>query len=250
MPKDTRDTEPKAGKTVRHLWRSLLKDIFSPITIEMSHLVEIAWPLAQPPHVMRHASAVVSSRVQLVAAIFAVLVPLCMVADAFVLPWPEWMEMTLLRVLSSAVFLGVMWARHVVDEATDAWFAKSVSWAMLFAMNAVPIVFHLASIRILESQAGNPGAALLSDLYALMPSIVLAGLALFPLTAAETIAFALPAFASAILGFLADGGVGTLSAHISSLWLMVKTQAAGGSRNGLPKGPAPNTSAAAGRPVC
>ncbi|MEW5728548.1 MAG: GGDEF domain-containing protein, partial [Pseudomonadota bacterium] len=62
---------------------------------------------------------------------------------------------------------------------------------------------------------------LVAKLYALMPNIVLAGLAVFPLTAFEVLLFSAPAFAFAILGIHLGGEELSLAVHGPQLWLMV-----------------------------
>jgi diguanylate cyclase (GGDEF)-like protein len=92
---------------------------------------------------------------------------------------------------------------------------------MLMAMLLVPPVFYLMSIRIISDLQLDPFSMLATKLYALMPNIVLAGLAIFPLTAFEVLVFSAPAFAFAIIGYMMNGETMSLVSHGPELWLMV-----------------------------
>lgn len=194
--------------------RSFAAHIFAPIKITWEQFVDLLVPVRHSTHIRRHAASVTISRVQLVAALFAVLVPVCSILDWFVFPWPEWAQMTAMRFASSMVFLALAWPWQI-DKSK--WQAD----AMLMAMLLVPPVFYLVSIRIIAGLHLDPFAMLATKLYALMPNIVLAGLAIFPLTALEVLVFSIPAFVFAIIGYGMNGETMSLVQHGPELWLMV-----------------------------
>lgn len=201
-------SEPTTGR------RSFAAHIFAPIKITWDQFIDLLVPFRHSPHIRRHAASVTISRVQLVAALFAVLVPLCSILDWFVFPWPEWAQMTVMRFASALVFLGLAWPWETNKTRLQA-------DLMLVALLLVPPVFYLLSIRIIGGLELDPFAMLATKLYALMPNIVLAGLAIFPLTALEVLLFSLPAFAFALLGYGMSGETLSLVEHGPELWLMV-----------------------------
>jgi diguanylate cyclase (GGDEF)-like protein len=194
--------------------RSFAAHIFAPIKITWEQFVDLLVPFRHSTHIRRHAASVTISRVQLVAALFAVLVPLCSVLDWFVFPWPQWAEMTAMRMASALVFVALAWPWQLSKSRLQA-------DAMLMAMLLVPPVFYLVSIRIISGLNLDPFSMLATKLYALMPNIVLAGLAIFPLTAFEVLLFSAPAFAFAIIGYHMNGETLSLVGHGPELWLMV-----------------------------
>lgn len=194
--------------------RSFAAHIFAPIKITWEQFIDLLVPFRHSAHIRRHAASVTISRVQLVAALFAVLVPVCSILDWFVFPWPEWAQMTAMRFASSAVFIALAWPW----ESTKSRFQADL---MLVALLLVPPVFYLMSVRIISGLQLDPFALLATKLYALMPNIVLAGLAIFPLTALEVLLFSIPAFAFAIVGYGMNGESLSLVVHGPELWLMV-----------------------------
>ncbi|HLO78582.1 MAG TPA: GGDEF domain-containing protein [Magnetospirillum sp.] len=194
--------------------RSFAAHIFAPIKITWEQFVDLLVPFRHSTHIRRHAASVTISRVQLVAALFAVLVPVCSILDWFVFPWPQWAEMTAMRFASSIVFVALAWPWQLSKSRLQA-------DAMLVALLLVPPVFYLVSIQIISDLHLDPFAMLATKLYALMPNIVLAGLAIFPLTALEVALFSLPAFLFALIGYRMNGETLSLVQHGPELWLMV-----------------------------
>lgn len=194
--------------------RSFAAHLFAPIKITWEQFIDLLVPFRHSTHIRRHAASVTISRVQLVSALFAVLVPLCSVLDWFVFPWPQWAQMTTMRVASALVFVALAWPWQLNKSRAQA-------DAMLMTMLLVPPVFYLMSIRIISGLELTPFSLLATKLYALMPNIVLAGLAVFPLTALEVLVFSLPAFAFALVGYHMNGEEMTMVRHGPELWLMV-----------------------------
>ncbi|OAN43945.1 hypothetical protein A6A04_08665 [Paramagnetospirillum marisnigri] len=195
-------------------WRSFAAHLFAPIKITWGQFFDLLVPLRHSAHIRRHAASVIISRIQLVAAIFALMVPLWSIIDWFVFPWPEWAMMTVLRLGSGVVFFLLAWPWKISKTRLQA-------DAMLMGMLLVPPVFYILSIHITASLNVTGTALLVTKLYALMPNIVLAGLAIFPLTAFEVALFSAPAFFFAILGLFLGGETLTMDQHGPMLWLMV-----------------------------
>ena len=195
-------------------WRSFASHLFAPIKISWSQFLDLLVPLRHSPHIRRHAASVIISRIQLVAALFGILVPLWSALDWMVFPWPQWMEMTILRLLSSLIFFLLAWPWKISKTRLQA-------DCMLMIMLLVPPVFYIISIGVTASLHVTGTALLITKLYALMPNVVLAGLAIFPLTAFEVIIFSIPAFGFAILGLILGGETLSLDQHGPMLWLMI-----------------------------
>lgn len=194
--------------------QSFAAHLFAPIKITWDQFVDLLVPFRHTAHIRRHAASVTISRVQLMSAIFGVLVPCFSIIDWFVFPWPQWAMMTALRFASGMIFFLLAWPWETEKSRFQA-------DAMLMAMLLVPPVFYLVSIRIIEPLELGEIGQLVAKLYSLMPNIVLAGLAMFPLTAFEVIIFAAPAFAFALIGLFMEGQALTLQVHGPALWLMV-----------------------------
>ena len=194
--------------------RSFAAHLFAPIKITWSQFIDLLVPFRHSTHIRRHAASVTISRVQLVAALFAVLVPLCAVLDWFVFPFPQWAQMTGMRVASAMVFVALAWPWESSKSRLQA-------DAILMALLLVPPLFYVMSINIIAGLELTESGRLAAKLYALMPNIVLAGLAIFPLTALEVLVFSLPAFIFAIIGYYMNGEPLSLVQHGPELWLMV-----------------------------
>ncbi|KIL98912.1 diguanylate cyclase (GGDEF domain) with PAS/PAC sensor [Paramagnetospirillum magnetotacticum MS-1] len=195
-------------------WRSFASHLFAPIKITWGQFFDLLVPLRHSAHIRRHAASVIISRIQLVAAIFAVMVPMWSIIDWFVFPWPQWALMTVLRLGSGVVFLLLAWPWDIAKSRLQA-------DSMLMILLLVPPVFYLLSILVTEELHVTGVALLVTKLYALMPNIVLAGLAIFPLTAFEVALFSAPAFAFAVIGLFMGGQTLSVDVHGPMFWLMV-----------------------------
>jgi diguanylate cyclase (GGDEF)-like protein len=80
-------------------------------------------------------------------------------------------------------------------------------------------VFYLLSLQIIDPAGLTGTQALVAQLYAFMPTIVLGGLAVFPLTALEVFAFSVPALAIGLGSIVADHGL-NLQTDGPALWFM------------------------------
>ncbi|MEC5207011.1 sensor domain-containing diguanylate cyclase [Vogesella urethralis] len=135
-------------------------------------------------------------RVRLFACLFSILTPLWIVVDCYTLPSPLWWQLAALRLATSAAFLAL--TRRLKPDGT-LWQA----WRGMALLFAIPSLFYLCSHLLLMqySLAGVPG--IISAGYSFLPFVLLAGLAIFPLTLLECAAFALPALLAHLLsGYL------------------------------------------------
>ncbi|TAN45319.1 MAG: GGDEF domain-containing protein, partial [Rhodospirillales bacterium] len=193
--------------------RSFAAHVFSPVNVSWDQLIDLMVPFRHNIHIRRHAASVTISRVQLVAAIFAVLVPMSSLIDMLIFPTQQWVPLMALRLVSGGIFLLLAWPRE---------FAKSPMQAnaMLMAVLLVPPLFYLSSIHIVQSAELDQFGQLATKLYSMLPTVVLAGLAIFPLTAFEVAIFAAPAFLLGAIGLYMEGQAFNLMEHGPELWLM------------------------------
>jgi len=136
------------------------------------------------------------NRVRLFACLFSILTPLWIVVDLYTLPAPLSWQLAALRLVASAAFLSLTRRLKPDGSLWQAWRGM----ALLFA---IPSLFYLFSHLLLAqySLAGIPG--IISAGYSFLPFVLLAGLAIFPLTLLECAAFALPALLAHLLsGYL------------------------------------------------
>lgn len=181
--------------------RRAITHILAPFEVTPEQLLNLLSPLGHSTHIRRHVAAVALSRVRFVSALFAVLVPSFAVVDLAVFPWEQARWLVGLRLASAAVFVALAWPREV--SSTHPWRQAA---GCLFCMLMVPPVFYLLSLQVVDPATLEGLPALVAQLYGFMPTIVLGGLAIFPLTALEVVAFSLPALGIGLYGLFADGG--------------------------------------------
>jgi diguanylate cyclase (GGDEF)-like protein len=132
---------------------------------------------AHPPAVSRERVSLVMARVRQIYAAFSVLTVLWIPIDAISVPWPQWGELAIGRVIASLAFAACAMRRV-------AWPSTTVhrQVALLFS---VPIAFFFFANGVL-SDSTDPASLAASTAYYYLPFIIAAGLSLFPLTAVES----------------------------------------------------------------
>lgn len=201
---------------MRGFWQKFGEHILAPAEFSGSQLVGLLTPAGRSAELQRHAAMVILARVRLIAMLFAILVPLCAVIDLMVFDFATASRLIVLRLASTAVFLTLAWPR---DLSVSHPYAQAVG--ALLVLLLVPPVFHLLSANHLGRANGGEIQQLVSQLYAYLPTIVLGGLAIFPLTALETLLLALPVIAIGLAGALLSAEVLTLTQHGGTLWFML-----------------------------
>ena len=156
----------------------LPKNIFAPVQITWRETADLVIPWRHSPYVYRHRASLIISRIQVVSAVFAVLIPLWIVVDAMAFERSIWLAIVPLR-LSAAVIFGVLaWPREVADP-------RRAATLMLVVTLLVPPVFYLISVPIIAHADPNGMSGFVRNLYEYLPYTVVAGLSIFPLTALE-----------------------------------------------------------------
>jgi len=185
-----------------------------PWGLEPSEFRDLLLPGGHSAHIQRHRARLITSRVALVSALFAVLTPLWIIVDMMAFAWPTWGWLAVLRLGSAAAF-GLLAVLH------DRCRSLKSAYLLLTAMLAIPPLFFLASQPLLVTGAE---AGFLTDVmtnaYSLLPFVVVAGLSVFPLTAAEVAIAAAPIIVILLQASARQAGA-ALEDVIGELWLML-----------------------------
>ncbi len=191
--------------------KSFAAHIFAPITISWEQLRNLLWPFGHNIQSKKHRYALIISRVQLISAIFGILVPLWTIVDWYVIP-EQWEEIALIRFVCGAMFIGLSLPRHLPNT-------MPMAIAMLVAMLAIPPIMYISTLPILEAMPTEGLQGVMRTLYTFLPYIVVGGLSIFPLTVFEIILYCLPIFGVASFGIWQLEG-NNWEVLTSSLWLL------------------------------
>ena len=164
------------------------------------------------PYLHRHRMKFLLGRVQLLSFFFAIIVPLWSIVDFFVFPAPQWMMLAALRLISGAIFLMIAWPKS--DE-----FKLNNIFLLFTIMLAIPPVFYLLSIPIINGVELDYVGQIFAEFYGFLPFILLAGLSIFPLTILEVLLLGVPFIAVTAYGSMLDDGTSFIDL-IGTLWLV------------------------------
>lgn len=196
------------------LWQTISRHIVAPSQLSAGALFSLLTPAGRSLHLQRHAAAVILARVQLIAALFALLVPLCSLIDLLVFPSAVAWRLVALRAISTALFVALAWPREL---STKRPYRQAL--LSLLGLLMIPPLFHLMAADALILAEATQAQRLVAQLYAYLPTVVLGGLAIFPLTALETLLLAIPVIATGLFGASAAQSL-SLEQHGGTLWFM------------------------------
>ena len=125
-------------------------------------------------------------------------------------------EAEVLRLIAAGIFALLAWPRELSASSP-----YRQAMQMLLTLLMIPPLFHLFSAGVLGKLAETEGQRLLMHLYGYLPTIVLGGLAIFPLTALESLLMAVPVIAVGVLSLVVMGAQMTLTAQGGTLWFMM-----------------------------
>lgn len=168
----------------------------------------------QPQLLVARRAATIASRVRLVATVFAVLTALWVPIDLLLLDPATSTALAGGRGLAAAALAALALLAGNVSEARGARLS-------VLALIAIPSAFFVLAAVIWSGAAHAELDSGLRGVYASAPFVVAAGLALFPLTALEALAAALPIFLAEVL--VAALGVRALAPMqwLGSFWLLL-----------------------------
>ena len=196
------------------LWQTISRHIVGPSQLNAGQLFSLLIPAGRSMQLRRHAASVILARVQLIAALFAILVPLCAVIDFLVFPAALASKLLVLRLLAAGCFVLLAWPREL-----SPLHPYRQAMLSLLALLMIPPLFHLMAAGDLVTANATLAQRLVGQLYAYLPTIVLGGLAIFPLTALETLLLALPVVGAGLMGTITSEAL-TLEQHGGVLWFM------------------------------
>ncbi|MCW8914906.1 MAG: diguanylate cyclase [Magnetovibrio sp.] len=179
------------------------------VSWDQAHHLLIATP--HSPYLRRHRVSYIIGRVQLVSFLFAIFIPLWSVVDYFVFPWPQWAMLTGMRVVSALVFVLLAWPWKIEPTGRNA-------FGMMVVMLLGPPAFYLATLPMFNEVELSTMGQVVTQLYALLPFIVLAGLSVFPLTVVETVLFGVPFLVLTAYGASLSDSF-SWDTYIGTLWL-------------------------------
>lgn len=178
---------------------------------------ELVWLVSPHQHMSlltRRRATMIVDRVRLFAFLFAVLTPLWSLVDLVVFPFPLWLNLALMRLMACAAFASLLLHYRPSGNLFDAYRAM----ALLFA---IPTIFYVSSYTLLSHYQLTGISAAIGAGYAFLPFVLLAGLAIFPLTLLENLVIASPIL-------IAQGVAGSLRwatldwpSFAGAFWLLV-----------------------------
>jgi diguanylate cyclase (GGDEF)-like protein len=178
---------------------------------------ELAWlvsPLRHQALLGRRRATLIVNRVRLFAFLFAVLTPMWSVVDFIVFPVELWRQLALMRFAACGAFASLLLYYRSNGDLINAYRAM----ALLFA---IPTVFYVASHTLLTYYNLTGMSAAIGAGYAFLPFVLLAGLAIFPLTLAESAVVASPILlCQAVSGYLRWAAMDWPS-FAGAFWLLV-----------------------------
>lgn len=158
-------------------------------------------------------ATLILARIHLLSGLFALLTLLWVVIDVAVFPHDVWLELTGLRLLTAIAFALLTQYPRRLRLAGQA-------RAALALFVAIPLVFFTAATPLTQNLALPPLGQVVAATYAYLPFIVVACLAIFPLTALEGVLFTLPTLCAHLGVALIYPDPGPW-AQFSAAWLMV-----------------------------
>jgi diguanylate cyclase (GGDEF)-like protein len=167
---------------------TLWTQAWSMVLSEMSAL-EVSGIVSSKTHNIRltaYRATTIVSRVRLLAALFAVLSPIWLAVDLLALGFDAARDLVPVRLLSAVAFGAIVLSLRKMHALRDAY------RALFLFLTVVGAVFLYAGVHSAELHfKGMPVASAMG--YTYLPFLVLASMAIFPLTLFEGIAFSVPA---------------------------------------------------------
>ncbi|QLF92871.1 GGDEF domain-containing protein [Pseudomonas sp. ABC1] len=154
-----------------------------PSELENTELGQLLSPKKHSLILNRRRATLIVNRVRLFAFLFAVLTPLWGLVDLVVFSYPLWMGLATCRIVASLAFVCLLLFYRPRGNMLDAY----RSMTLLFA---IPTLFYIASHTLLGGQHLTSFSAMVATGYAFLPFVLMAGLAIFPLTLKENLVLA------------------------------------------------------------
>lgn len=160
----------------------------------------------------RRATMIVN-RVRLFAFLFAVLTPLWSLIDLAVFNHNLWLSLAICRIATCIAF-GFVLLYRPNGELLDAYRAIGI----LFA---IPTVFYITSHTLIGGQAFDEASAIVATGYAFLPFVLMAGLAIFPLTLKENLVLATLLLSAQLLAGWLSWSTLSWPSFAGGFWLLI-----------------------------
>lgn len=154
-----------------------------PSELKTSELWQLLSPRQHSMLLSHRRATMIVNRVRLFAMLFAVLTPIWGIVDFMAFSSPLWIKLILLRLATSAAFAALLICYRPSGSLLDAYRAM----AILFI---IPTLFYIASHSLLSGYQPDSLSSAVATGYAFLPFVLVAGLAIFPLSLAENILMA------------------------------------------------------------
>lgn len=185
-----------------------------PGELRLRELRQLLSPRGHSLLLSQRRATMIVNRVRLFAFLFAVLTPLWSLIDLMAFNRELWISLAGARALTCAAFACLLLLYRPNGRLFDAYRAI----AILFA---IPTLFYIASHTLLGNQQHDQISAAVATGYAFLPFVLMAGLAIFPLTLQENLLLVtLLLVAQLIAGYLSWS---TLSwpSFAGGFWLLI-----------------------------
>ncbi|MBV8045874.1 MAG: GGDEF domain-containing protein [Paludibacterium sp.] len=194
------------------LWQWLLGML--PGEVEPNETGWLISPRLHMPLIVFRRAQMILNRVRLFACLFAVLTPLWVLVDVVTFPRALWLRLAVLRFFATGAFAALVWLVPRQGRLRHAHRAMA-------ALFAIPTVFYLVSHLVLAQADLRGIAAAFSAGYAFLPFVLLAGLAIFPLTLLETAKFAAAVLGANLLAYVFNWSEVSWPSFGAQQWLLM-----------------------------
>lgn len=156
---------------------------FLPNELSTGELTQLLSPRQHSMLLSQRRATMIVNRVRLFAMLFAVLTPIWGIVDIMVFSSPLWIKLAILRLITSAAFAALLVCYRPTGSMFDAYRAM----AILFI---IPTLFYIASHSLLAGYQLSSLSSAVATGYAFLPFVLMAGLAIFPLSLLENLLLA------------------------------------------------------------
>lgn len=185
-----------------------------PSELNVAELGQLLSPRGHSLLLTQRRATLIVTRVRMFAFLFAILTPLWGVVDLMVFGYPLWLGLASCRLMACGAFVCLLLFYRPSGNLFDAYRAI----AILFA---IPTMFYVASHLMLEGHQLTQFSAAVATGYAFLPFVLMAGLAIFPLTLLENLVLALVLLlAQLAVGYLSWSTLNWPS-YVGAFWLLV-----------------------------
>ena len=185
-----------------------------PDELKTGELWQLLSPRQHPLLLSQRRATMIVNRVRLFAMLFAVLTPLWGIIDIMVFSPELWIQLAVLRLFTSLAFATLLVLYRPSGSLLDAYRAM----AILFI---IPTLFYIASHSLLSGHQLNDLSAAVATGYAFLPFVLMAGLAIFPLSLIENVLLASTLLvAQGLAGYLSWSTLNWQS-FVGGFWLLI-----------------------------